>query len=219
MEHYTVTGFSAVPPFALGLARDLRVRWALVEADLPYEVELIDPATRKSDAFRRKQPFGMVPAFAVDDLQLFESGAIVQLVAEKSEVLMPSDAAERARTLVWMYAALNTVEQPIDELLRIDVQHGEENWAGLRRPAVVEAVNDRLAVLARRLDGRDFLVGRFTAADILMATVLRLIRHTDLVASDAVVAAYLARCEARPAFARALAEQLDEYANSVPVAA
>ena len=216
---YTVTGFSAIPPFAQGLVRDLRVRWALVEAGLPYEVELIDLASRKADAYRAKQPFGMVPAFAADGLELFESGAIVQLIAQKSEVLLPAEARERAEALVWMYAALNTVEPPIDQLLAIDLLHGAEEWAKLRRPAAVEIVCDRLAVLARRLEGREFLVGRFTAADILMATVLRLIRHTDLVASSAVVDAYLKRCEARPAFQHALAEQLAEYAENMSAAA
>jgi glutathione S-transferase len=219
MNHYTLTGFDAVPPFAQGLVRDLRVRWALREAALPYAVELIDPATRKSDAYRQKQPFGMVPAFAADGHELFESGAIVQLLAEKCEALMPTEESDRARTMVWMYAALNTVEPPLDQLLLIDLLHSAEEWANLRRPAVVETVCDRLAVLARQLDGRDFLVGRFTAADILMATVLRLIRHTELVASQPSVDAYLKRCEARPAFGVALAEQLEEYAENVQAAA
>ena len=219
MNHYTVTGFSSIPPFAQGLVRDLRVRWALGEAGLPYDVELIDPAIRKSETYRQKQPFGMVPAFDADGLELFESGAIVQLIAEKSEVLMPSEESDRARTMVWMYAALNTVEPPIDQLLSIDLQHSAEEWAKLRRPTVVEAVCDRLEVLARQLDGRDFLIGRFTAADILMATVLRLIRHAQLVASQPAVDAYLKRCEARPAFEKALAEQLEDYAKSVPAAA
>jgi len=219
MNHYTVTGFSSIPTFAYGLVRDLRVRWALKEAGLPYDVELVDPAIRKSDAFRQKQPFGMVPAFAADGLELFESGAILHLLAEKSEALMPAAESHRAWTMVWMYAALNTVEPPIDLLLSIDLQHSGEEWAMLRRPAVVETVLDRLAVLARQLDDRDFLVDRFTAADILMATVLRLIRHTELVASQPAVDAYLKRCEARPAFEKALAEQLEEYANTIRAAA
>jgi len=219
MNDYTVTGFSSIPPFAQGLVRDLRVRWALDEAGLPYTVELIDPAVRKAATYRRKQPFGMVPAFAAGGLELFESGAIVQLIAEGSEALLPADEADRARTIVWMYAALNTVEPPIDTLLSLDFQHREEEWAKLRRPAVVESVRDRLAVLNGQLEGREFLIGRFTAADILMATVLRLIRHTDLVALHPAVDAYLKRCEARPAFQRSLKEQLAEYVDSVPAAA
>jgi len=219
MNDYTVTGFSSIPPFAQGLVRDLRVRWALDEAGLPYTVELIDPAVQKAATYRRKQPFGMVPAFAAGGLELFESGAIVQLIAEGSEALLPADEADRARTIVWMYAALNTVEPPIDTLLSLDFQHREEEWAKLRRPAVVESVRDRLAVLNGQLEGREFLIGRFTAADILMATVLRLIRHTDLVALHPAVDAYLKRCEARPAFQRSLKEQLAEYVDSVPAAA
>jgi glutathione S-transferase len=219
MNHYTVTGFSSVPPFAQGLVRDLRVRWALEEAGSRYDVDLIDLAARKSDAYRQKQPFGMVPAFAADGLELFESGAIVQLLAEKSEALMPAEESGRARTMVWMYAALNTIEPPLDQLLSIDLLHSAEEWAKLRRPAVVETVLDRLAVLARHLDGSEFLVGRFTAADILMATVLRLIRHTELVTAQPAVDAYLKRCEARPAFEKALAEQLEDYAKNVPAAA
>ena len=219
MNRYTVTGFSSVPPFAHGLVRDLRVRWALREAGLPYDVELIDFTIRKSDTYRQKQPFGMVPAFAADGFEMFESGAIVQVIAEKSGTLMPVEEAERASTIVWMYAALNTVEPPLVQLVSIDLLHSAEEWAKLRRPDVVETVRERLAVLARQLDGRDFLVGRFTAADILMTTVLRLTRHTDLVASEPVVEAYLKRCEARPAFEEALAEQLEEYAKNVPAAA
>jgi glutathione S-transferase len=219
MNHHTVTGFSSVPPFAQGLVRDLRVRWALYEAGLSYDVELIDPATRKSHPYRQKQPFGMVPAFTARGLELFESGAIVYLLAEESNALMPAEAADRAKTLVWMFAALNTVEPSLDALLSLDLQHSTEEWAKLRRPAVVETVRDRLAVLTAQLEGRDFLLGRFTAADILMATVLRLIRHTDLVASHPTVDAYLKRCELRPAFERAVEEQMAEYANSIQAAA
>jgi glutathione S-transferase len=219
MERYTVTGFSWVPTFAQGLNRDLRVRWALEEAGLPYDTRQIDLADRKSDAYRQVQPFGMIPALSAGGLDLFESGAIVQLIAEKSEALMPVAGPDRARTVVWMYAALNTVEPPIDNLATQDLQHSDEEWAKLGRPAIAEAVCDRLAVLAGQLEARDFLIGRFTAADILMATVLRLIRHTDFVASHLPVDAYLKRCEARPAFQKALNEQMADYARNVPAAA
>lgn len=161
----------------------------------------------------------MVPAFAAGGLDLFEPGAIVQLIAENGDTLMPADASDRARTTVWMHAALNTVEPPLDQLLSIDLQHGSEEWAKLRRPAVVETVCERLAVLGQHLDDREFLVGRFTDADILMAAVLGLIRHTELIASQPAVDGYLKRCEARPAFERALAEQLKEYGRNVPAAA
>lgn len=219
MDNLVVTGFAWAPPFAQGLIRDLRVRWALAEAGLPYAVDLIRIEDRKSAEYRRWQPFGMVPAFAVGSNRLFESGAIVHLVAEKSEALLPADEAERAETIVWMYAALNTVEPPVVDLFAIDVLNRDQEWAKLRRPAVAETVGNRLTVLSDRLAERDYLLGRFTAADILMATVLRFLRDTGTLADYPVVAAYLERCEARPAFRRALDEQMAEFAANEPVAA
>jgi len=219
MDNLVVTGFAWAPPFAHGLIRDLRVRWALAEAGLPYAVDLIRIEDRKSAEYRRWQPFGMVPAFAMGGNRLFESGAIVHLVAEKSEALLPADAAERAETIVWMYAALNTVEPPVVNLFAIDVTSSDQEWAKLRRPAAAETVGDRLAVLADRLAERDYLLGRFTAADILMATVLRFLRDSDVLPEYPIVAAYLQRCEARPAFRRALDEQLAEFAANEPVPA
>lgn len=214
-----VTGFSWGPPFAQGLVRDLRVRWALGEAGLPYEVSLIDFSDKDSDAYRRKHPFGLVPAVEADGRWLFESGAILHRIAETSEALMPEDRQGRGDTVTWMFAALNTVEPAVNALSVMDLQHNEEQWAEMRRPAVVEAVNARLGALDVWLDGRDHLIGRFTAADILMTTVLRLIRHTDLVAEFPELDAYVARCEARPAFQRALAEQMVGYECNTPVAA
>jgi glutathione S-transferase len=219
MDRIVVTGFRWAPPFAQGLVRDLRVRWALEEAGLPHEVSLINLSDLDSPAYRCKQPFGMVPAFEADGRGLFESGAIVQRIAEDSEALMPADRDGRADTITWMFAALNTVEPHIDNLATMDLQHGEEEWAKLRRPDVVELVKVRLGVLSAWIDGRDYLLDRFTAADILMTTVLRLIRHTDLVASFPVVDAYLKRCEARPAFQKALRDQMAGYVGAAPVAA
>lgn len=132
---------------------------------------------------------------------------------------MPTDRHGRANTITWMFAALNTVEPPVDNLSVMDLRHGDDEWAKLRRPAAVDAVNARLEVLATRLEERDYLVGRFTAADILMTTVLRLIRHTDLVARFSVLDAYLKRCEARPAFRKALNDQLNDYARNAQAAA
>ena len=133
--------------------------------------------------------------------------------------MMPESGAARAETVTWMFAALNTVEPPIQHLLEMDLLHTGEPWVAMRRPAVVETVQARLAPLAARLDGRDYLLGRFTAADVLMATVLRFLRHTDLPAGFPVLEAYLDRCEARPAFQRALYRQLGDYAHHAPVAA
>jgi len=219
MDKTVVTGFRIVPEFAQGLVRDLRVRWALEEAGRPYDVELVDFGERHSAGYRRKNPFGMVPAFEADGHGLFESGAIVHRIAEGSDALLPADPHGRAETLTWMFAALNTVEPPVDALSVMDLQHQGEQWAMLRRPAVEEKVKARLAVLSDRLDGRDYLLGRFTAADVLMTTVLRLIRHTGLVAEFPALNAYLKRCEARPAFQKALAEQMADFARNEPVAA
>jgi glutathione S-transferase len=217
VEKIAVWGFRAVPAFAQGLVRDLRVRWALEEAGRTYESQLIGVDERNSDSYRRKHPFGMVPVLESDGETMIESGAIVYSVAEDCDALMPVD--RRAETLSWMFVALNTVEPPVNALSVMDLQHHEEEWAKLRRPAVVDTVKARLNVLSAWLDGRDYLLGGFTAADILMTTVLRLIRHTDLVASFLVVDSYLKRCEARPAFQKALHDQMADFTRNTPVAA
>jgi glutathione S-transferase len=215
-EKIAVWGFRWVPPFAQGLVRDLRVRWALEEAGRSYESRVIGVEERNTDAYRRKHPFGMVPVLESGGETVIESGAIVHSIAENCEALMPP--SRRAETLAWMFVALNTVEPPV-HLSAMDLLHKEEEWAKLRRPGAVDAVKARLSALSERLDGRDYLLGRFTAADILMTTVLRLIRHTDLVAGFSVLDAYLKRCEARPAFQKALRDQMADYAGNTPVAA
>ena len=217
MEKIAVWGFRWAPPFAQGLVRDLRVRWALEEAGLAYETRLIGIEERTSDAHRRRHPFAMVPVLESGGETLIESGAIVHSIAEECEALMP--AGRRAQTLAWMFVALNTVEPPLDTLAAMDLQHKDEDWAKLRRPAAVDAVKARLAALSDWLDGRDYLLGRFTAADILMTTVLRVIRHTDLVSGVSVLDAYVRRCEERPAFQKALSDQLADYARNAPAAA
>jgi glutathione S-transferase len=219
MEKNAVWGFRWAPPFAQGLVRDLRVRWALEEAGLAYETRLIGFDELSSVAYRQIHPFGLIPAFEVEGRPLMESGAIVLQIAEQSDVLMPADPGDRADAIAWMFAALSTVEPPVNELSVMDLQHGEEEWAKLRRPGAVKAAKKRLAALADWLDRRDYVMKRFTAADILMVTVLRLIRHTDLVTGDRVLNAYVKRCEARPAFQKALSDQMADYARNAPVAA
>ena len=219
MDKIAVWGFRWAPEFAQGLVRDLRVRWALKEAGRAYSVELIGFDERGSTAYRQRQPFGMVPAYEANGERLFESGAIVHRVASESAVLMAADPAARGEALAWMFAALNTVEPPLQQLLEMDLLHGGEAWVSMRRPAVVETARARLAALAACLESRDYLLGQFSAADILMATTLRLVRHLDLVAELPVLDAYLRRCEARPAFQRALNEQMADYARNLPLAA
>ena len=205
--------FAAVPPFAQGLVRDLRVRWALEEAGIPYRVTLVGDgggAMPRSD-YRRIQPFGQIPAIEDGDLVLFESGACVQYVAEKGGRLLGSNPADRAHVVQWMFAALNSIEPPVQELAAIDLFFAGQGWATERRPAAVDRVRGRLGELAGRLEGTEHLVGAFSAADVLMVSVLRILRHTELVDEQPLLAAYQKRCEARPAFQRALDGQMSAF--------
>jgi glutathione S-transferase len=214
----TVSAFRSVPPFAQGLVRDFRVRWALEEAGIPYEERLVGPDDLASAGYRALQPFGQVPAIETEELKLFESGAIVLHVAERSEALMPRDATGRERTRAWVFAALNSVEPAIQNLGELDLFHASEAWAPLRRPIVVAAVEKRLAALEAWLGGRDYLETRFTAGDLMMTTVLRILRHTDIVSQHPALKAYQERCEARPAFKRALADHLRPFEAGAPSA-
>ena len=206
-----VSAFRWVPPFAQGLVRDLRVRWALEEAGLPYESQTIDASVQNAPAYRAMQPFGQVPAFDEDGFVMFESGAIVMRIAERSTGLMPPDADGRSRTISWMFAALNTIEPVVLEFAGLDLFHAGEDWARQRRPAALKAAQTRLDALAGWLKERDYLEDRFTAADLLMTTVLRMPRHTDLIASIPVLETYRLRNEARPAFKRALDAQMADF--------
>lgn len=200
--------FRWVPPFAQGLVRELRVRWALEELGLPYETRILSREDQQTPEYRRLQPFGQVPALEEDGLTMFESGAIVMHLAERSEILMPRDPVGRQRTKTWMFAALNSIEPQIMNLATIDIGNKDKDWARQRRPAVESAVLKRLADLSTWLDGRDYLEDRFTAGDLLMTTVLRILRHTEIIAGMPVLAAYKERCEARPAFRKALADHM-----------
>ena len=213
-----LSAFRWVPPFAQGLVRDLRVRWALEEAGLPYEVMLIGPDDQKSAAYRAMQPFGQVPAIDDDGLVLFESCAIVMHLGERSEALLPRDEPARARVRTWMLAALNTIEPPITVLNVIDLQPGgAPPGAKELRESVVGRIGDRLDSLVAFLGERPYLVeNRFTAADLLMTTVLRQLRNTDLVAQRPTLDAYQKRNEQRPAFVKALAAQLATFAKHAP---
>ena len=215
-----VTAFRWVPPFAQGLVRDLRARWALEEAGLPYEVRLIGFDDQKSDAYRALQPFGQVPALEDGELTLFESGAIVLHIAERSPALLPGDAKERELVRTWTFAALNSVEPPISMLNFIDLQPGGvREGAKPLRETVAGRTGMRLDDLAKFLGDREHLVaGRFTAADLLMTTVLRALRNTDLVTQRPTLDAYKKRNEERPAFVKALAAQLTAFAKHAPPA-
>ena len=206
-----LTAFRSVPPVVRGLVRDVRVRWALEESGIPYRERLIGREDLATPVYRALQPFGQVPAIEEDGFKLFESGAIVLHITERSEALMPADAAGRARTTAWVFAAVNTVEPPVQNLVGVDLFYAGEAWAAARRPQLVEMVEHRLAALEDWLGSRDYLEDRFTAGDLLMTTVLRMLRHTDLVSARPALKSYQERCEARPAFQKALADHLKPF--------
>jgi glutathione S-transferase len=211
----TISAFKWVPDFARGQVRDLRVRWALEEAGLPYKVRLLEQGDQNKPEYRAMQPFGQVPILEEDGFVLFESGAIVLYIGERSEALLPKEAGGRARATQWLLAALNSIEPFVMNVALIDLFYAKEEWAKLRRPGAVEFVRMRLSALSKSLGDKPFLDGdRFTAGDLMMTTVLRILGHTDIVSSDRPLASYIERCTARPAFKRALDAQIGDYRNA-----
>ena len=208
----TISAYKWVPPQVRGLVRDLRPRWALEEAGIPYTEKLIGLGEdQTSDWYRALQPFGQVPAMEEDGLKIFESGAIVLRIAQKSDVLMPKDEVSRLRTISWIFAAINSIEPPVQELALIQLAYSDQEWTKARKPMLDEWITKRLAQLADVRDGKDWLEGRFTAGDLMMVTVLRMLHTTDLLDKEPAIKAYVARGEARPAFQRALAAQLAAF--------
>ena len=214
-----ITAFSWVPEFAQGLVRDLRIRWALEEIDRPYRVRLLDALNPRPADYFHEQPFGQVPAYRDDEVQLFESGAILIHLGLGDERLLPGDAEGRGRAIAWLIAALNSVEPMIFELINIDIFNRGQDWTRERRPQVVERIEARLQLLAEALEDRDWFEDRFTIGDLMMVSVLRNLRHTDIVAGQPRLAALVERGGARPAFQRALADQLAVFRENQPVAA
>ena len=210
-----IVTFDWVPDFARSYVRDYRVRWALEEAGIGYRTDPISAVHRPASYFA-EQPFGQVPAYREGAVRMFESGAIVLHVAERSEALLPSEPAARARALCWMFAAMNSVEPMLLELTTVDLFARDEAWATLRRPSLVAAIDKRLGQLAAALGDREYLEGRFTAGDLLMASALRALDHSDLLAAHPALAAYQQRCLARPAFRAAIAAQLEELRAEMP---
>lgn len=211
----TISAFKWVPDFARGQVRDLRVRWALEEAGLPYRTRLMEQGDQDKPDYRALQPFGQVPIFDEDGFVLFESGAIVLHIGERCEALLPKEAKARARATQWLIAALNSIEPFIMNVAMIDLFYAHEEWAKLRRPGAVEFAQRRLSGLSKSLGDKPFLDGdRFTAGDLMMSTVLRIPKNTDLVTSDKRLAAYIDRCTARPAFQRALDAQIGDFRDA-----
>jgi glutathione S-transferase len=202
-----ITAFERSPDGGKGLARDTRVRWALEEVGQPYEVRLVSFAAKKEPAHLRLHPFGLIPTYEEGDLVLFETGAIVFHIAEQYAGLFADDANARARAIAWMFAALNTVEPPILELVTARFAEGDRPWAEERLPLVKDRIRDRLVQLSARLGDAEWLDGAFSAGDLMMVSVLLRLRASGLLDEFPTLAAYVARGEARPAYERAFAAQ------------
>ena len=210
-----ITAFRWVPEFAQGVVRDLRARWALEEAGLDYRVRLL--GMPRPPEYLKEQPFDQVPCFSDGKVRIFESGAIIQYVGERSETLLPRDTNGRFRAIQWTYAALNSVEPAILNLLLIDIFYSGDEWAKLRRHGAADFATLKLKRVAEWLGDRTWLEGdRFTIGDLIMVTSLRFLRHTDIVADFPNLHALVKRGEARPAFQRALADQLAVFAANEP---
>lgn len=198
--------------FAHGTVRDIRARWALEEAGLPYETRLVSREGLGSAEYRAIHPFGKIPAIVEEDgLAIFESAAIILHLGERSEVLLPRDRAGKAQATAWICATATTLEWTVGTLGRIDFFPIDRDADQKIRPMTEKVVQMRLSALNEALEGKDYLVGRFTGADIMMRSVLDMLRHTPLVADYPVLSAYMARCADRPAFQRAMRDHLAAY--------
>ena len=202
-----ITAFERSPDGGKGLARDTRVRWALEEVGQPYEVRLVSFRAMKEPAHLRLHPFGQIPTYEEDGLVLFETGAIVLHLAQRHQGLLPDDTNARARAIAWMFAALNTVEPPILDLVIAKFQEGDQPWAKERLPLVEDRIRRRLTQLAARLGDAEWLDDAFSAGDLMMVSVLLRLRPSGILDAFPNLAAYVARGEARPAYKRAFAAQ------------
>jgi glutathione S-transferase len=204
----TITAFERSPDGGKGLARDTRVRWALEEVNQPYEVRLVSFRAMKEPAHLALHPFGQIPTYEEGSLTLFETGAIVLHISECHTGLLPDDADARSRAIAWMFAALNTVEPPILELVTARIIEGDKPWAKERLPLVMDRVRDRLSQLSARLGDADWLDGAFSAGDLMMVSVLLRLKASGILDDYPNLAAYVAGGEARPAYKRAFDAQL-----------
>lgn len=212
----TITAFEQSPDRGKGLARDMRVRWALEEVGQPCKVRLVSFSAMKEPAHRALHPFGQIPTYEEGDLALFESGAIVFHIAEHHAGLLPDDANARARAIAWMFAALNTVEPPILDLCTAKLLEGDKTWSEQRLALVQDRIRDRLGELSARLGDADWLDGAFSAGDLLMVAVLLRLKASGLLDEYPNLFAYVARGEARTAFKRAFDAQLAVFTSKAP---
>jgi glutathione S-transferase len=212
----TITAFERSPDRGKGLARDMRVRWALEEVGQPYEVRLVSFGAMKEPAHRALHPFGQIPTYEEGDLVLFESGAIVFHIAERHAGLLPDDANARARAITWMFAALNTIEAPILDLQTTRFLEGDKTWFAQRLPMVEDRIRARLSELSGRLGDADWLDGAFSAGDLMMVAVLLRLKPSGMLDEYPNLSAYVARGEARPAYRRAFEDQLAVFTGKPP---
>jgi len=212
----TITAFESSPDRGRGLARDMRVRWALEEVGQPYDVRLVSFAEMKEPAHRALHPFGQIPTYEEGDLTLFESGAILLHIAERHAGLLPGDANARARAITWMFAALNTVEPPIFDRSLATILERNEPWFEHRLRFLDDIIRKRLADLSSHLGNANWLDGEFSAGDLLMVTVLRRAESSGLLEEFPNLPAYVARGEARPAYKRAFDDQLAVFTAAQP---
>ena len=210
----TITAFESSPDEGQGLARDMRVRWAFEEVGQAYDVRLVSFEAMKKPAHLRLHPFGQIPTYEEGGLALFESGAIVLHIAGRDAGLLPDDPDARARAIAWTFAALNTMEPPIVDLEVAEYLEGDKPWYEARLPLLHDRVRARLDQLSARLGDSDWLDGGFSAADLLMVTVLRRLEGSGILDDYPTLSAYIARGEARPAYRRAFAAQLAVFEES-----
>lgn len=216
MTKPTITAYDWVPDFAKGQVRDLRVRWALEEVGQDHDVRYLAQGEQKLAQHRTLQPFGQVPTYEEGDLILFESGAIVHHIAHTRPGLLPADAGGRARAVEWMFAALNTVEPRISDKAIATLFEADKPWSKPRLPSIDQRINERLKDVSARIGDSAWFDGAFSAGDLLMVAVLRIIRDDPLLAGYPNLVAYIERAEARPAFQRALAAQMAGFTGSPP---
>lgn len=208
MMTITITTFERSPDGGKGLARDMRVRWALEEVGQPYGIRLVSFSAMKEPAHLGFHPFGQIPTYEEGDLALFETGAIILHIGERHAGLLPKDAKSRARAITWMFAAVNTVEPPILELVTAKILEADKPWSKERLPLVQDRIRNRLDQLSARLGNADWLDGPFSAGDLMMVHVLLRLRPSGILGEFPNLSAYVARGEARPAYKRAFAAQL-----------
>ena len=210
----TITAFKWVPEFARGFVRDVRVRWAFEEAGQAYAVDLVDGVHVKSQAHRHFQPFGQIPTYRDDKVEIFESGAIVLHICETNGALVPADPAARIRAFQWLISALNSIEPWVMQLTAVDVFEADREWSTLRRPKVLDDLHTRLKDLSDALGEKPTLDGgAFTCGDLMMVSVIRGLRRKGVLDTHPNLAAYVARGEARPAFQKAMADHLAIFSS------